>query len=448
MRDTVPDWLMRPKLADGVELAGRMQDTAFETETWLVYRADGQYFQATPVLYRVLELMDGERSLGDMAKALSEPGEEPVPEDDVLWLMRTQIGPMGLIEIPAAVRAEAGGSPAAEQRAVATPFAGLHWRFPLISYRKAERVSNVLQHMYSPTAAVALLTLVVLGHIWFYGIHGLGSSVTTVTSEPYAILFLTAYLLASSLFHEFGHASACNRAGITHGPIGAGLYVVFPVFYADVTHAYRLNRKERLRVDVGGMYFDSVATLLLFAGYFITGWEGMLLAVFVQNLNLIFQFNPFLRFDGYYVFADAIGVPDPFSYAMTYIGSFIPKVRNRVPKLRLKRTARGLFGLYLITIVIGLVYPIVTGAMFVPDILSSTVDQYDELFAQFGDSREAGSVVRMINDVTQMLLLAAFPVGMTLTLGLLAFRLWRGLRSLFRYVAGRIFSPRRPVRAG
>jgi hypothetical protein len=49
--------------------------------------------------------------------------------------------------------------------------------------------------------------------------------------------------------------------------MGVGIYLVWPAFYTDVTDAYRLPRRSRLRVDLGGLYFNAVvADLTLLAG--------------------------------------------------------------------------------------------------------------------------------------------------------------------------------------
>ena len=48
-------------------------------------------------------------------------------------------------------------------------------------------------------------------------------------------------------------------AGPRPGAMGAGLYIVWPAFYTDVTDTYRLGRGGRLRTDLGGLYFNAVA---------------------------------------------------------------------------------------------------------------------------------------------------------------------------------------------
>ena len=41
-----------------------------------------------------------------------------------------------------------------------------------------------------------------------------------------------------------------------------GLYMVWPAFYTDVTDSYRLPRRDRLRVDLGGLYFNAIVAVV------------------------------------------------------------------------------------------------------------------------------------------------------------------------------------------
>ena len=65
----------------------------------------------------------------------------------------------------------------------------------------------------------------------------------------------------SAGFHEFGHAAAARRGGATPGAMGAGIYLVWPAFYTDVTDSYRLGRWGRVLTDLGGLYFNAIVAV-------------------------------------------------------------------------------------------------------------------------------------------------------------------------------------------
>jgi putative peptide zinc metalloprotease protein len=58
--------------------------------------------------------------------------------------------------------------------------------------------------------------------------------------------------------------------------------------------------------------------------YFMTHYEPLLVVIAVQHVEIIHQFLPFLRLDGYYVIADATGVPDIFSRVKPVLRSLVP----------------------------------------------------------------------------------------------------------------------------
>ena len=106
--------------------------------------------------------------------------------------------------------------------------------------------------------------------------------------------------------------------------MGAGIYIVWPAFYTDVTDAYRLDRVGRLRTDLGGIYFNGVFCLLTAGAYALTRFEPLLILIAVQHLQMFQQLLPFLRLDGYYIVSDLTGVPDIFRRIKPVLRSLLP----------------------------------------------------------------------------------------------------------------------------
>jgi putative peptide zinc metalloprotease protein len=114
--------------------------------------------------------------------------------------------------------------------------------------------------------------------------------------------------------HELGHAYAAHRAGCRIPSMGIAFMILMPLLYTDVSDAWKLkSRRERLAIDTAGIKVElSVAAFALLAWVFIP--DGALRsAVFVLAatgwvMSLLVNLNPFMRFDGYYILADMIGV--------------------------------------------------------------------------------------------------------------------------------------------
>lgn len=123
--------------------------------------------------------------------------------------------------------------------------------------------------------------------------------------EQIQILSIVAFGL---FFHELGHAAAAFKYGCRKVELGIGWYICFLVFYAELSEAWRLNRKERVIIDAGGMYFQSIFTTLLILIYIQESSKVIFYAVTMLNISFIWNLNPFFRMDGYWIASDALGI--------------------------------------------------------------------------------------------------------------------------------------------
>jgi putative peptide zinc metalloprotease protein len=114
--------------------------------------------------------------------------------------------------------------------------------------------------------------------------------------------------------------------------MGVGLYLVWPAFYTDVTDAYRLPRRDRLRADLAGLYFNAIVAVVTMAIWLVWRADALLLLVALQVLQMVKQLSPVIRADGYHILSDATGVPDLY----THIG---PTLRRLLPRHRREPSA-------------------------------------------------------------------------------------------------------------
>lgn len=151
-------------------------------------------------------------------------------------------------------------------------------------------------------------------------------------NNPY-LLFL--YVVANILilfFHELGHVVAAYCCRIPVEKIGVGIYLSYIVFYTDVTNSWLGNRKERLLVDVGGLYFQ-----LFFLAFFLLGQhytDGVISVVFGllfwDNLIImLFNLNPLAMFDGYWILSDILDIKNLRHKSMHSLGELLLFVQNR-----------------------------------------------------------------------------------------------------------------------
>ena len=121
-------------------------------------------------------------------------------------------------------------------------------------------------------------------------------------------------LAAIKIVHEFAHAYTAARYGCRVPTMGIAFLVMFPVLYTDVTDAWRLkSRRQRLAIGAAGMIAElSLAATATFLWAFLPDGTAKSIAFVVATiswaLSLVVNLNPLMRFDGYYLLSDALGV--------------------------------------------------------------------------------------------------------------------------------------------
>ncbi len=308
----VADVLARP---DGLELIGEMEGSGYRTPPSLVRRQDGQTLQLTPVLYAVLEAVDGRRGSAEIAQLASERTGRSITPSDVETLVERQLRPLGLLLQPD------GTAPELER---SNPLTGLRLKVAVTDPAMTRRLTDPFTALFHWWVWVPLLVAFGVVAWWLLMDRGLASATYQAFAKPELLLLVVVVTVLSAGFHEFGHAAAARRGGAQPGAMGAGWYLLWPAFYTDVTDTYRLGRSDRVRTDLGGLYFNAIVAVAITAIWWATGWDALLLIVAAQILQMVRQLAPLVRFDGYHVLADVTGVPDLFSRIGPILASLWP----------------------------------------------------------------------------------------------------------------------------
>ena len=293
-----------PKLATGVSLIGEYQASGYKEAPCLVRRSDGQTIQLTPLLYALVELVDGRRNTAQIADALAERIDRPVSEDNVRYLVTDKLGPSGL------VKDAQGNDPQVRK---SNPLLALKLRMQITSEQRTNRLTAPFAILFRPWVVAPLVAAFLAVVVWVVFVRGLGGGTRALLYSPPLMLATFGLMILSASFHEFGHAAACRYSGGRPGAMGCGVYLVWPAFYTDVTDAYRLDRAGRLRTDLGGLYFNAIFAVATFAAWAVTGAEALLIMIPLQVLQMLHQLLPVVRMDGYHILSDLVGVPDLFA---------------------------------------------------------------------------------------------------------------------------------------
>lgn len=379
-----------PVCADGVELLGAMAGSGYRRAPALVRRRDGQVLQLTPLLYQVLEEIDGHRTGAEIAARVSERLGRQLDTDGVCTLVG-QLRTLGILRL-------ADGSEPPVRKA--NPLLALRFRYVVSDPERTRRLTAPFARLFHPL--LAIVVLVAFGWIckWVLFDRGLGYAAHQAFARPGLLLTIFAITLLSAGFHEFGHAAAARYGGATPGVMGAGLYLVWPAFYTDVTDSYRLGRLGRIRTDLGGLYFNAVLSVAVFGLWWVTGWDALLLVIATQLIQMIRQLPPLLRFDGYHLLADITGVPDLFHQIGPTLRGLWPGQWRRPETHVLKPWARAVVTIWVLLVVPLMAMTVFVSVITLPRIIATSAASLDQhwrhMAGQFGDGKILSGLAGML----------------------------------------------------
>jgi putative peptide zinc metalloprotease protein len=307
-----------PRPAPGVEFFGEYQGSGYAEPRYLVRRSDGQVVQLTLLLDLVLRRIDGAHDLRTIADGVTADFGRTVRPDDVAYLVEHKLQPVGL------VAADGDGERVLPRTDLLLALRGHR---TLVGARQVQAAGRALAWLHHPPIAALVVAGAVAFDVWLFGIHGAVGPLLSVLDEPLLILAVIGLGIASMVFHEFGHASACTYSGAKPGKIGCGIFLIWPSLYTDVTDVYRVGRAGRLRTDLGGVYFNTIFILGLVGAYAGTHRPVFLAAILFVHFEILDQLLPVLRFDGYFILADLAGVPDLFGRVRPILSGLLPRDR-------------------------------------------------------------------------------------------------------------------------
>ena len=152
--------------------------------------------------------------------------------------------------------------------------------------------------------------------------------------------FLALTIFVTKTVHELGHAYVCKHFGAQCHSIGFMLLVLSPAAYCDTSDSWMIpNRYKRMLIAAAGMFFELiVAACATFVWYYTEpGW----LHFFCLNLMIVssvttvlFNANPLLRYDGYYILGDMLEIPNLAQRSRMALLSWLRQLALGLPKIQ------------------------------------------------------------------------------------------------------------------
>jgi putative peptide zinc metalloprotease protein len=310
----------------------------FRGKTWYILQdhQTGRFHRLSPIANLMICLMDGRRTMRDIWDAAGrKAGDDPPTQDETIQLL-AQLHTADLLqgEIPPdfeemAERSEKAGQRRLMQR-LRSPLA---IRVPLFDPdRILDLTLPLVRPLFSVAGFLAWLALVLTGFILAV-LHWpeLTSNVTDrVLATENVALLICVYPVIKSL-HELGHAYATKIWGGEVHEIGVMLLVFIPVLYVDASASAAFRQKHRrILVGAAGIIVEmALASIALIIWLHATPGLGRTVAFNVILIGgvstLLFNGNPLLRFDGYYILTDLIEIPNLATRANGYFFYLLQK---------------------------------------------------------------------------------------------------------------------------
>src|SRR5438093_4740437 len=185
----------------------------------------------------------------------------------------------------------------------------------------------------------------------------LGENVSRLYRLSAVPLLVTIVLVVGSA-HEFAHGLTCKYFGGEVHEMGFALIYFQPALYCNVSDAWLFPEKsKRLWVGFAGPYFELFLWALAVLAWRLTDVETWinyvaLIVMTSSGIKTLLNFNPFIKYDGYYLLSDYVEIPNLRRKSFRYVGNLIerlfgfggPIAGEITPRERRIRLAYGLVG--------------------------------------------------------------------------------------------------------
>jgi len=356
MQDTIfsPSWYRVAHLKPRIKGHAQIHRHQYRGELWYVLQdhLTGKVFRFTPIAYRVIGMMDGRHSVQKLWEKVSQEYSDDAPTqvEMVQLLSRLYEAEVLLCDVPADTRELLLRSRKSEKSARKVKFSNpFYFRLPLLDPDLfLERTVRYVRYVY--TLPGLLLSVFIIGAALVQAGINWDELTRNLADRVFAkdnlIILLIIYPFVKGL-HELSHGYAVKRWGGEVHEMGIMFLVFMPIPYVDASSsAVFPRRRQRLTVGAAGI---SVELLLAsFAMFLWLSMEPGLLRAAAYNIiliggvsTLLFNGNPLLRYDGYYILADLLNIPNLAGRSMQYIGYLINRYIFGISKVETPNVAPG-----------------------------------------------------------------------------------------------------------
>jgi len=330
---------LKPRLANDVETNRHVYRGV---ASYLLHRkSSNQVFRASAATMELIGNFDGENTVDDLwASALEWQGDDAPTQGDFIELLG-QLHEAELLIVDRRLKVEhlfSRGEDKKKNTFKQTYLNPLFMRFALFDPNTTlNNLYQKLEWMFRPWIGFALFALFAIALMQLipnWALFRYELATVEIFSPFYALMFMLIYP-AMKLIHEFSHGLILKHfRGETH-EMGIALMVLLPIPYVDATTSSLLpNKRDRILVSAGGILvelsFAAIATIVWVNSSGLLH-DAALLVMLIGGLStVLFNANPLLKFDGYFILADYVEIPNLAQRSKKYLQAQLSRVLYKI----------------------------------------------------------------------------------------------------------------------
>lgn len=315
--------------------------------------ASNQFYRLSPVAYEMVGLLDGTRTVEEVWNiSLGSHGDSAPTQGEAIELLG-QMYNSNLLAIDTTPETEqllSRGRDRAKKRVQQQAIGIMYFKLRVFN---PDRLLTWLEPFFRPLinrvgfvlwAAWVVYALYAVLPKWEALQKGFQTAIA-----PANWPWMMAVFVVIKAIHEIGHGVICKRFGGQVPEFGFMLLVLLPAPYVDASSTWAFPSKwRRMAVGAGGMIFElavAAGAALYWASTLNSGDTlGHQIAfniMFTASVStVLFNANPLMRFDGYYILSDLLEVPNLMQRSMKMLQYLAQKYIYRVENARPPTTSR------------------------------------------------------------------------------------------------------------
>jgi len=310
---------MKPRLRPHVEITRQH----YRGRRWHVVHdpTSNQFYRLNPIANDFIASLDGTRAVEEAWNlALTKFGDHAPTQNEIIQLI-SQLYSANLLSVDSTPETEQllrRGRDRTKRKVTSQAIGIMYFKIRLFNPDRlltaCEPVLRPILNKFGFLAWLAFIvtTLVLLFPEW----ERLRQSFQNL-QDPQNLLLIPVAFAVIKAIHEFGHGVICKRFGGQVPEFGIMLLVLLPSPYVDASATWAFpSRWKRMAVGAGGMIFElftaSCCAMAWLYGDLSPGWKQLAFnAMFTASVStVLFNANPLMRFDGYYILSDLLEVPN------------------------------------------------------------------------------------------------------------------------------------------